>query len=90
MKKIIDSVWVSWGAFVIVVLFIILTFGMRGPWWSYFDIFFAFMMVFMHLMSVYIGKRLPGVGRQLDSVSFVMGCLMIISFIVEWILMGAS
>lgn len=86
MKKILQSSVFSWIALILVIILLCLTFRMRTAWWAFIDIFFAFMMVFLHLMSVYLGRKLSGIGKQLDVVSFIMGVLMVISFIVEWIL----
>ncbi|MCM1291883.1 MAG: hypothetical protein NC201_07395 [Prevotella sp.] len=88
MKRIIESRVLAWGAMALILVMLVVTFKMRTVWWAYIDIFFGFMMVFTHLMSVYIGKKLPGVGKQLDMVSFVMGICMIVSFILEWGVLG--
>lgn len=84
MKNVLKSELFAWMALVVVIAVLCVTFSMRTVWWAYIDIFCAFMMVFIHLMAVYLGKKLPGVGNQLDTVAFIFGALMIVSFAVEW------
>lgn len=88
MTKTLESKVVAWTALILVIVMICVTFKMRTAWWAFIDIFFAFMMAFMHLMAVYIGKRLPAIGKQLDSAAFVMLVLAVLSFVIEWFAMN--
>lgn len=76
----------AWGAMIIVIAVMVLTFALRTAWWAFTDIFFAFMMAFMHLLAVYFHK-VVGISRQLEMAALVCGVLMIISLIVEFFLL---
>ena len=76
----------AWGALIIVIVVMALTFSMRVAWWAFADVFFAFLMTFLHLLAVYFYK-LKGISRQLDMAALVCGVLMIVSLIVEFFLM---
>lgn len=70
----------AWGAMIIVVAVLVCTFPLKTVWWTYFDVFFAFMMAFFHLMAVYM-KRIPNISKTLDLWALVFGVLMIVSII---------
>lgn len=76
----------AWAALALVLIIIIMTFPTRTVWWSLFDVFFAFMMVFCHIMSLYIVKMSPAASRKMDIAALVFGVLMILALIVEFIL----
>lgn len=86
MTGLVKSRITAWLALAIVIALLVLTFNMRGAWWEYIDIFFAFLMTFTHLLAVYF-QKLTGISRQLDMTALVCGLLMIISLIVEFFLM---
>lgn len=86
MKRIIESKGVAITAFCIVIAYLILTFNLRFAWWSFIDVFFAFMMTFTHLTGLLLAKLNPFVRRKMDTCSMICGILFIISFIVEYIL----
>lgn len=76
----------AWLAFVLVVVIIGLTFRLRPVWWAFSDIFFAFMMVFCHLMAVYIARLNSYASRKLDVCALVFGILTAVALIVEFVL----
>lgn len=77
----------AWGALILVVAVIIMTFPARKEWWAFIDVFCAFMMVFCHLMALYLGRLIGPAGKKLEIAAIVFGVLMIVSFIVEFIVM---
>lgn len=87
MNKILESKLCAWGAFVIVFLVIVLTFGMRREiaWWAFIDIFFAFMMVFCHLTAIIIKKLNGRASAKLELAAAVCGILTVLSGIGEYI-----
>lgn len=85
MKNPLQSTLVAWLALAIVVIVIVATFRFREAWWNFIDLFFAFMMVFCQLASLYIGKFNPYAGKTLRSISFVCLILMVLAFIGEYI-----
>lgn len=85
MKNPLQSTLVAWIAMFIVVLVIITTFEYRQAWWSFIDIFFAFMMVFCQLAGLYISRFNAYAGKQLRSIAGVCLILMVLAFIGEYI-----
>ena len=77
---------VAWVALAVVVIVIILTFEYRQAWWSFFDLFFAFMMVFCQLAGLYIKRFNPFAGKRLQMIAFIFMVLAVLAFIVEFIL----
>lgn len=67
-------------AMVLVVVVLVLTAFMNPEWWEYIPIFFAFMMAFFHLMSVFM-LRIPNMSRLLDLWAFVFAILMVVGII---------
>lgn len=86
MKNPLQSTLVAWIALVVVVIVIIITFQYRQAWWSFIDLFFAFMMVFCQLVGLYISKFNSYAGRRLQNIAFICMVLMVLAFIVEYIL----
>ncbi len=80
MKSILDSRWMAWGALLITVAVLVISFDVSREWWAYLDIFFAFMMCFVHLLAVYM-RKVPRMSRQLDMCALVFGILTIIAII---------
>lgn len=85
MNNALKSKVLAWVALILIIAILCISFTQRGVWWAYIDIFFAFMMCFIHLMAVYLGKKLPAVGRQLDFAAFICGCLAILAFAIEYL-----
>ena len=85
MKNPLESTLVAWIAMVIVVIVIIITYQYRQAWWSFIDLFFAFMMVFCQLAGLYIKRFNPYAGKTLQSISAICFALMILAFIGEYI-----
>lgn len=88
MGKLTRSRLVAWAALAVVVTVICLTFSMRGEWWCFIDIFFAFMMVFCHLLALYLGKMSPVACRKLDFLALVFGILTVLAIVGEYISMS--
>ena len=80
MKSILDSRWMAWGALLITVAVLVISFDVSREWWAYLDIFFAFMMCFVHLLAVYM-RKVPRMSSQLDMCALVFGILTIIAII---------
>lgn len=80
MKSILDSRWMAWGAILITVAVLVISFDVSREWWAYLDVFFAFMMCFVHLLAVYM-RKVPRMSRQLDLCALVFGILTIIAII---------
>ncbi len=85
MNKLRKSKIVAWIALAFILFVLVLSFNMRQAWWTFIDIFFAFMMVFSHLVALYIDKFNSYSSRQLDKVAFICGILMLVAFIGEYI-----
>lgn len=85
MAKILKSKAAVWGALVLVLLVIILTFQLRPAWWAFIDEFFMFMTVFCHLVAVYIEKFSNSAFKKLQMAAFISAVLMILSFVGEYI-----
>lgn len=85
MKNPLQSTFVAWIAMAIVVIVIITTFQFREAWWSFIDLFFAFMMVFCQLAGLYIGRFNPFAGKRLQLIAFFCMILAILAFIGEYI-----
>lgn len=83
--KILKSKTTAWCAFLLILLVIILTYPLRCVWWAYFDIFFAFMMVFMHVIALTIEKYNVLASSKLEKISLIMGIMTVLSLIGEWI-----
>lgn len=81
----LKSKGLAWLAFIIMLIVLVVTFKMRAVWWNYFDIFFAFMMVFTHLMATVVNKFNSRASRQLDMIALVAGVLTVLSIIGEYI-----
>ena len=85
MKNPLQSTLVAWIGLAIVVAVIVTTFRYRTAWWNFIDLFFAFMMVFCQLASLYIGRFNGYAGKTLRNIAFVCLILMILAFIGEYI-----
>lgn len=85
MKGLLKSKAAALAALIIVIIVIVATFQLRAGWWCFFDIFFAFMMVFSHLAALFLGNFSPQAGKILDKTAFVCLVLAIVAFIAEFI-----
>ena len=85
MKNPLQSTFVAWIALAIVVVVIITTFQYRQAWWSFIDLFFAFMMVFCQLAGLYIGRFNPSAGKRLQTIAAICLILMVLAFIGEYV-----
>nr|QJR98300.1 hypothetical protein Muribac2_240 [uncultured Muribaculaceae bacterium] len=85
MASILKSKAAAWGAMILVVLVIILTFSLRPAWWAFIDEFFMFMAVFCQLVALYLWKLNPYVGKKLQTFAMYFGILMVIALIGEYI-----
>lgn len=86
MKSLIESKLATMIVLALVVVLICATFRYRYEWWMFADIFFAFMTIFTHLMSLTVRKFSPVASKKLDVAALICGVLFIIAFIVEFIL----
>lgn len=84
MGKILKSKLVAWAALLIVVVVMVLSYNPLAPWWSYSDEFFAFMMVFCQLISVYIVALSAKAVHKLQVCAAVFGILLILALIAEF------
>lgn len=84
MEGALRSKILGWLLLGVVVVLIIATFDIHTPIWGYADEFCAFMMVFSHLMAIYLGKMSKAASRKLDVIALVFGGLMIIALICEY------
>ena len=85
MKNPLQSKFVAWLALAIVIIVIVTTFQFRQAWWDFFDLFFAFMMVFCQLVSLYISRFNPYAGKKLQNIAFIFLILTILAFIAEYV-----
>lgn len=83
MANLIKSRGTAWCAFILVIILIVLTALMRGPWWTFIDVFFAFLMTFFHLMALYLEKA-TAMSRKLDLWAFIFGICSVVAFIAEY------
>lgn len=83
--KMLSSKAAAWVALLLIVVLIAFTFTLRTVWWSFIDIFFAFMMAFSHLVAVNIKRLSPAASRKLELAAAIFGCLFLIAFIGEFI-----
>lgn len=84
MEGALRSKILGWLLLAVVVILIIVTFDVHTPLWGYADEFCAFMMVFSHLMSIYLMKMSRAASRKLDIIALVFGALMVIALICEY------
>lgn len=86
MNKILKSKICAWLAFALMIVILGFSFRLRQEWWMFFDIFFAFMMTFCHLVAVYVNKLNLIVSERLDLLALIFGICTVLSMIVEYIL----
>lgn len=83
--KIADSKTAAWVGFTLIIVFAVLTFGLREVWWYFIDLFFLFMMAFLHVVALTIRKYNHTAARQLDSIAGFSGILGIVALVAELI-----
>lgn len=86
MQLFLKSKTAAWLAFILVTLMLAVTFRLRGPWWTFIDIFFFFMMAFVHLMATTFATSKAPAAKKLDLMALIFAIAGIIAFIVEWII----
>ena len=86
MSALFKSKITAWSAMILAIALIVLSLVLHTPWWGFIAIFFLFMSVFTHLMSLYLGKINSRVGSKLEMCALVCIIISIIGFIVEYIL----
>lgn len=87
MQNFLRSKFIAWVALFLIVVVIITTFRFRPAWWYFFDEFFAFMMVFSWLASLYIIRFNKYAAKTLRNFAGIFGILTVVSLIVEFFLM---
>lgn len=92
MRNLLQSKTAAWCAFIVVFALIIVSIVMIRSWktqfWTLIDEFFAFMMVFCQLISVYLYKYNPAAGNKLTVSAAIFGLLMLLSLIVEYFILN--
>lgn len=86
MYEILKSKTVAWLAFILVIVAVVSTFGLRSEWWTFCDIFFIFMATFSHLIAVNISKFNAYASRKLDTAALVFAILFIIALAGECVM----
>lgn len=87
MSKILESKAWAGVLLVIIILIICFTFKMRTEWWCFIDVFFAFLMAFMHLMALMLRRMSVIAARKLDKIALICLIMMILSLITEFIIL---
>ena len=85
MGRLLNSKPAAWGGLILIVIWLIFTLKTDEPWWGYLGIFFAFMMVFCHIASLYLERMSQAASRKLDLIAFICGVLFIVAIIVIYI-----
>ena len=88
--KIADSKTAAWMGFSLIIALAVLTFGLREAWWCFIDLFFLFMMAFLHVVALSIRKYNSIASRQLDSISGICGIFGVVALIAELIVWQAA
>ena len=85
---ILQSKGVAWASMLLIVAVVIFTICMRYvvSIWDYLSIFFAFMMVFCHLMALSLKKMSSNASRKLDYAALIFGILAVLAVILIFIL----
>ncbi len=85
-SKIIDSKVAALIALFLTIILIVFTAILRSPWWEYIALFFLFMCVFSHLISLLLRRGNPPSSRSLDKISFIFMILAILGFLATYII----
>lgn len=70
-------------ALLAVVLVICFTYAQRTAWWCFIDVFCIFMAVFLQLMALTLGAKIPSAGRQFSFLARVFCISGIVAFVGE-------
>ena len=84
MNRLMKSKGAAWGGMLVMVVMTIacmVTPGVKEDWWELADVFFAFMMVFCHLASLYLEKLNQNASKRLDQLSMIFGIIAILAFV---------
>ncbi len=87
MGKLMKSRAAAWSAFIVLIALLVFAYPFLTEWWMFIPFFFAFMMVFSHLMAVMVVKLNARASAKLDMAGFIFGVLTIVGFLAVWILM---
>lgn len=85
-NTILESKPAALAAFILIIILLVATFSLRGPWWTFIDIFFLFMMAFTHLIAATTASRNRYAASRLDKIACVCGIAGVVAFIAEWII----
>ena len=83
LKKILGNTLISVILVVLSVVYIIATFRMRTEWGMTFDMFFAFMAAFCHLMATLFTKMIPAESKRMDRIALAMFIIAVVSGVAE-------
>lgn len=86
MGKLLNSKPAAWGALILIVIWLIFALKTDEPWWGYLGIFFAFMMIFCHIASLYIERISKDASSKLDLIALICGVIFVVAEIVIYIL----
>ena len=83
-----ESKAMGWGAMVLMIVVIIIAICTRvvSDIWEYSTIFFAFMAIFCHLMSLLLVKMSVSASKKLDVIAMICSALAVVALIVVFIL----
>lgn len=81
LRTLKNSRILTWGALVLIVILLCMSFSTEQPWWSYIDFFCAFMMIFCRLAALYIHRFSLAVYNKLNICAIIFGILTLLSFI---------
>lgn len=83
-----QSKWLAWAAMLLIVVVVIVTISMGYivSLWDYLSIFFAFMMVFCHLMALNLRRMSLNASKKLDMAAFIFGILTFLAITLIFIL----
>lgn len=81
LRTLKNSRILTWGALVLIVILLCMSFSTEQPWWSYMDFFCAFMMTFCRLAALYIHRFSLAAYNKLNMCAIIFGILTLLSFI---------
>lgn len=81
LRALKNSRILTWGALVLIVILLCMSFSTEQPWWSYIDFFCAFMMIFCRLAALYIHRFSLAAYNKLNICAIIFGILTLLSFI---------
>lgn len=81
LRTLKNSRILTWGALVLIVILLCMSFSTEQPWWSYIDFFCAFMMIFCRLAALYIHRFSLAAYNKLNICAIIFGIFTLLSFI---------